>query len=45
MKIQKVLSSLYRNDEAIYLRHGLCESDIGSVNLQSIEKNTLGGKK
>ena len=33
MKIQKVLSSLYRNNEAIYLRHGLFESDIGSVNL------------
>ena len=30
---QQVLSSLYRNDVAIYLRDGLSECDIGSVNL------------
>ena len=33
MKIQQVLSSLYRNDVAICLRDGLFESDIGSVTL------------
>ena len=33
MKIQQVLSSLYRNDVAICLRDGIFESDIGSVNL------------
>ena len=33
MKIQQVLSSLCRNEVAVYLRAGLCESDIGSVNL------------
>ena len=33
MKIQQVLSFLYRNEVAIHLRDGLCESDIGSVTL------------
>ena len=33
MKIQQLLSSLYRIDVAISLRDGLFESDIGSVKL------------
>ena len=33
MKSQQVLSSLYRNDVAIFLRDSLFESDVGSVNL------------
>ena len=33
MKIQQVLSSLYRNDVAVCLKDGRFESDIGSVNL------------
>ena len=33
IKIQRILSSLSLNDVGIYLRDGLFESDIGSVNL------------
>ena len=42
IKIQQVLSSLSLNDVGIYLRDGPFESDIGVVNIQPIERHSLG---